>query len=86
VKKGGAGSAVALGYLDAHHTQVEKPAKQVRRDLCVLVHLADERPDFAVGELVNAVAKERFVLAELSKSYRKAVSLLHASNSLTGLS
>ena len=31
----------------------------------MLVHLADERPNLAVGELVDAVAEQRFVLAEL---------------------
>ena len=36
----------------------------VARDLRVLVHLADERPDFAVGELVDAVAEQPLVLGQ----------------------
>ena len=34
------------------------------RDLGVLVHLADERPDLGVGELAHAVAKDDLVFGE----------------------
>ena len=50
---------------------------ELRRDLCVLVHLADERPNLAVGELVDAVAEQRFVLAELREGVANCRYLLH---------
>ena len=45
-----------------------------------LVHLADERPDFAVGELVHAVAEEPFVLGQ-----RGQRGLRHGTDVSTGL-
>jgi hypothetical protein len=85
MKKRRAGATVRLGNFNAHDAKVEQPRDESRRDLCVLVHLADERTDLAVRELVDAVPEQRLVLAELRQRYRKAVSLLHASKKVTGI-
>ena len=59
-----AAAAVALGDLDAHDAEVEQLVDERARDLGVLVHLADERPDLAVRELVHAVAEQPFVFGQ----------------------
>ena len=59
-----AAAAERLGDLDAHHAELEQAVDQRARDLRLLVHLADERPYFAVRELVHAVAKQPLVLRE----------------------
>ncbi len=64
--------AVALGNLDAHHAQLEQLVDQRARDLGVLIHLADQRPDLPVGELVHAVAKDDFVFGETSQRAARA--------------
>ena len=77
VKERRAGAAVGLGNLDAHDAEVEQLVDELWRNLRVLVHLADERPDFAIGEFVDAVAEEGFVLAEPCEG-RNCVYLLHS--------
>jgi hypothetical protein len=59
-----AAAAVAVGNLNPHHAEREQFVDQRRRELRVLVHLAHQRADFLVGELVHAVAQEPFVLGE----------------------
>ena len=63
-----AGAAVCLWYLDGHDAQVEELVDELAGDMRLFVHLADERADFAVGELVHAVAKQRFVLVKTGQS------------------
>ena len=64
VEERGAGAAVALGDLDAHDAELEQLVDELAGHLGVLVHLADERPDLAVGEFVDAVAEQRFVFGQ----------------------
>ena len=59
-----AGAAEALRHLDAHHAELEQLLDQLGRELRVLVHFARERADFPVRELVDAVAKNRFVFGQ----------------------
>ena len=64
MEEAGAAAAVAVGNLDAHHAEREQLVDQRGRELRVLVHLADQRADFLVRELVHAVAQEPFVLGQ----------------------
>ena len=64
VEERAAGAAEAFRHLDAHHAELEQLLDQLRRELRVLVHLARERADFLVGELVNAVAENHFVFGQ----------------------
>ena len=64
VKKAGAAAAVRFGNLDAHHAEPEQLVDERAGNRGVLVHLTDERPDLAVGELVDAVADQPFFLGE----------------------
>ena len=63
-KKRRAAAAVALRDLDAHDAELEQLVDERARDLRVLVHLAHERPDFAIRELVDAVAEQPFVFGQ----------------------
>ena len=63
--------------LDSHHSQVEQAVDELWRDFCVLVHLADVRADFPIGEFVDAIAKKDFVLAEPGEG-GNCVYLLHS--------
>jgi hypothetical protein len=60
-----AAAAVAFGDFDAHHAEIEQLFHEAVRNRGALVHLANERPDFAVGELVDAVVKQPLVLGEV---------------------
>ena len=71
VEQRGAGAAVFLGNLDAHDAEVEELRQQRRRHLGVFVHLAHERPHLAVGELVDAVGEEAFVVGQLGQGERR---------------
>ncbi len=53
-----------FGNLDAHHTEVEELLQQRARNLCVLIHLAGERTNFPVRELVDAVPQQPLVLRQ----------------------
>ncbi len=55
----------------------EELVDECLRNFRVLVHPADERPDFAIREFVDAVPKQRFVLAQGGQG-RGRVSLLHS--------
>jgi hypothetical protein len=79
MKEGGASASMRFGNLDSHDAKVKQAREQIRPDLCVRVHLTDERTYFAIREFVDAVAEQHFVLAELRQGNREAVSLLHAS-------
>ena len=58
MKEARAGAAERFRNLDAHDAEVEQLGDEPVGDSGLLVHLADQRPDFAVGELVDAVAKQ----------------------------
>ena len=75
-----AAAAEALGDLDAHHAQLEQLVDEVSRDLGVLVHLADERPDLLVGELADAVAEEHLVFREGRQGERQGGFLGHGAS------
>src|SRR4051812_4538668 len=60
----GAGAAVLLRYFDRHHPEPEELVDERPGQVCLLIHVADPRPDFGVREFVNAVAKELFVFRE----------------------
>ena len=62
MEKRRASAAMAFWYLNCHDSQVEQLVDELAGDVGLFVHLADVRADFAVGELVDAVAKQRFVL------------------------
>src|SRR5205085_1485949 len=49
---------------DVHHAELEEFVDQRRRDFRPLVHLAAERPDLAIGELIHAVTKQTLVLGK----------------------
>src|SRR6266700_2929985 len=70
---------------DSHDTEAKQALNELWRNLCVVVHFADERANLAVGELENAVPEQRFVLAELRKG-REAVCLRHALKGLIYMS
>ena len=63
-KKVRAGAAVGFGNLDAHDAEVEELVDELAGHLRLLVHVADERPDLSIGELVHAVAEQRFVVGQ----------------------
>ena len=46
------------------HAEREQLVDELAGNLRLFVHLADERPDLAVGELVDAVAEDDFVLGQ----------------------
>ena len=64
VEERAAGAAEAFRHLDAHHAELEQLLDERRRNLGLLVHLADERADLPVRELVDAVAEQRFVFGQ----------------------
>ena len=76
MKEARAAAAVAVGDLDAHHAEVEELVDERGRDLRVLVHLSDERPDLAVGEFVHAVAEQPFVFGQCGQGLRGGFSVL----------
>ena len=59
-----AGAAVGLGHLDAHDAEIEQLVDQRARNLRLLVHFADQRPDLGLGELAHAVAENPLVFGE----------------------
>src|SRR3954471_24926577 len=85
MKKRRCSAAMGLFYLYAHDAQCEQAFDDTWRNLCVVVHLADERPDFPIRELEDAVAEQRFVWAELRKC-GKTVCMRHASKGLIYMS
>ena len=62
MKEARAAAAVALGDLDAHDAEIEQLLDEAVRNRRALVHLPDERPDFAVREFVDAVVKQALIL------------------------
>src|SRR3954464_12950961 len=61
------GTAVPLRDFDAHHAELEELVEERSRHACVLIHVADARPDLSIGELVNAVTKQLFVVGQRRK-------------------
>ena len=64
MKEPRAASTAGLGNLDRHDAQAEQLVDERTRNLRVFVHVADERPDLAVGEFVDAVLEETLVVRE----------------------
>jgi VWFA-related protein len=64
MEEGAAGAAEAFRHLDAHHAELEQLLDELGRELRVLVHVAGERADLPVRELIHAVAKNRFVFSQ----------------------
>ena len=62
--RSGRRAAEGLGDLDAHDAEIEQLVDQRPRDLRLLVHLADERPDLRLGELADAVAEQLLVFGQ----------------------
>ena len=60
----GAAAAEFLRDLDAHHAELEELLDEAGRNLRALVHLAAERADLAIRELIHAVAKQAFVFGQ----------------------
>ena len=53
-----------IGNLDAHDAELEELVDERPRNLRVLVHFPDERPDFGLGKRAHAVAEDRLVFGE----------------------
>ena len=68
VKEGRAGAAERLRNLDAHDAEIEQLGDEPVRDPGLLIHFADQRPDFPVRERVDAVAKQRLVLGQVCQA------------------
>ena len=64
MKEARAGAAELLRDFDVHDAQAEQLVDQRYRDPRAFVHLAADRADFAIGELIHAVAEEAFVLGQ----------------------
>jgi hypothetical protein len=58
-------------------TPISKSLSMSSRDLLVLVHLTDERPDLTIGELIHAVAEERLVFGKPGQRGKDFDLLLH---------
>src|SRR5437016_14357584 len=53
-----------FGHLDTHDAELEELVDEGTGDAAVLVHVADERANLAVGELEDGVTKEALVFGE----------------------
>jgi hypothetical protein len=76
VKEARTAAAVRLGDLDPHDAEIEQLRDQRRRDLGVLVHVADQRSDFAVREFVDAVPEKPFVFGQRGEWLREGLGAL----------
>ncbi len=72
-----AGAAQRLGDLDGHDAEIEELIDELVWYFRLFIHVAHERPQFAIGELVHAAAKQRFVVAERRQGRRCGELLLH---------
>ena len=63
-KKLAPGAAVGFGDLDGHHPEVEQLVDERARNLRLLVHFPDERPDPGLGELPDAGPEQPLVLRQ----------------------
>jgi GH43 family beta-xylosidase len=61
VKERRAASAEGVGDFDPHDAEIEQFIDEVARNLGVLVHVPDVRPDLPIREFVNTVPKQGFV-------------------------
>jgi len=64
VKELRASASLRFRHLDAHHAELEQAVDELARNARLLVHVANVRTDFAVGELVDAVAEQPFVFGQ----------------------
>jgi hypothetical protein len=60
-------AAVLVGDLDAHQPELEAGVDQLARDLRLLVHPADERPDPLLREVAHDGAEILFVRVEVGE-------------------
>ena len=71
VKEAGAAAAQVFRDLDPHDAEPEQLVDERAGNRGVLVHLADERADLAVGELVDAVAEQPLFVGERGQRERR---------------
>src|SRR5436190_1794037 len=64
MEKRGARAAEALRDLDRHDAHRKELVDELSRDSRLLVHGANERSDFAIGELEDAVSEQPFVFGQ----------------------
>jgi hypothetical protein len=57
-------ATLRLVDLDPHHPQVEQLLDEPIGDLGLLVHGPDQRPDFAIRELVDAFFEQPFIVGK----------------------
>ena len=76
MKEAAAAAAVRLGDFDSHHAEIEQPVDERTGKLRVLVHLADERTDFGLGEGPHAIAEQHLVFGERGQRRRGHLGLL----------
>src|SRR6266852_3092694 len=67
MKKAGATTIEFISNLDTHDAQGEQLVDERAWDLRVLVHLANQWPHLALGELGDRIPKQLFVLIEDSQ-------------------
>src|SRR5262245_3865400 len=60
-------AALDVRDFDAHDAELEKLVHELVWNLGLLIHRAHERPDLAVGELVDAVTKKSLVVRQKSE-------------------
>ncbi len=85
MEESAAGPPVGFGNLDAHDPKVEELRHELARDVRLLVHLADQRPDPPLSELADAAAEDLFVFGEGCQRRDVICCLLrHASSSAAG--
>ena len=79
--------AVSFGHLDRHDPEREQLVEERPRDLRVLVHLADERSDPALGKLTHASAQQLLVVGQFGERRRQVVSggRRHGPNAIIGV-
>jgi hypothetical protein len=64
VKEGSAAAAVRVGNLDAHHSQLEEAVDERAGHFRLIVHFADQRPDFPLRKLEHALPEQGFVFRQ----------------------
>ena len=65
VKEARPGAPIGLGDFDTHDPEVEQLADELARHVGLLVHVADERTNVALGELLHAVPEQDLVVGQL---------------------
>ena len=60
----GSASAILLGNLDAHQTELEELVDEVFVEDALLIHLLHQGTDSFVGKLADVIAEENFVFGQ----------------------